>query len=123
MSASGVQSGGQTYTGVTVNQTGPDLPAPTASAVKLLIVTTAIGTGSITVTIQGKDKFSGQYYTLLASAAIVTNTNTLLTVFPGAPVSANVSANDILPEIWRWTVTANNANAATYTIGFSTAEF
>lgn len=104
----------------TTTQTSPDQTNVNGSrGVKVVIVTTAIGTGSVTVTIQGKDKISGSYYTLLAGAAVVTNTTNVYTVFPGAPVTANVSANDELPETWRVTVTANNANAATYTVGAS----
>ena len=106
--------------GATTTQTGPDLTYPTARGVKVIIVTTAIGTGSVTVTIQGKDIASGTYYPLLASAAIVTNATTVLSVYPGAAVAANVSANDALPTTWRILCTANNANPATYTVGFST---
>src|SRR5215471_13897333 len=106
--------------GATTTQTGPDMTSPAARGIKVVVDTTAIGTGSITVTVQGKDKASGKYYTILASAAIVTNATTVLSVYPGAAVTANVSANDALPATWRILVTANNANPATYTVGFST---
>ena len=88
--------------------------------VKVVVRTTVIGTGSITLSIQGKDVASGTYYTILAGAAVVTNTTNVYTVFPGMVVAANVSANDALPRTWRLLVTANNANAATYTVGWST---
>lgn len=106
--------------GSTTTVTGPDMANPAAGGVKVVVVTTVIGTGSITVSIQGKDVASGTYYTILAGAAIVTNTTNVYTVFPGAPVAANVSANDALPYTWRILVTANNANPATFTVGFST---
>jgi len=106
--------------GATTNQTGADMTSPAARGIKVVVVTTVIGTGSITVTIQGKDKASGTYYVILASAAITTNATTILSVYPGAPVTANVSANDALPATWRILVTANNANPASYTVGFST---
>ena len=105
--------------GATVSVNSPDQVNPYGRGVKVFINTTAIGTGSITVTIQAKDPASGAYTTLLASAAIVTNTTTVLTVYPGAPATANVSANDVLPRQWRIAVTANNANPASYTIGAS----
>lgn len=120
MAASVVQSGGQTYTAVTTNQTGPDITNPAARGVKVILDMTAFGTGSVTLTIQGKDKISGKYYTLLAGAAVVSNATFVYTVFPGAPVAANVSANDELPETWRWSIVANNANPTTFTVGFST---
>jgi hypothetical protein len=78
---------------------------------------TVVGTGSVTLTIQGKDEASGKYYTLLAGAAVTTNSTNVYTVFPGAPATANVSANDIVPRTFRILVTANNANSATYSVG------
>lgn len=99
----------------TTTFTGPDQTNSVWRGVKVYIITTAIGTGSITVSIQGKDAF-GNYATLLASAAIVTNTTTILTLYPGIAVVANASASDVLPNTWRIVVTANNANPATYQV-------
>ena|SRR5690348_4730519 len=53
---------------------------------------------TMTVTIQGVDVPSGQKWTLLASVAINSAGLTILTVYPGAAVTANVSANDELPS-------------------------
>lgn len=124
-----LETGGQNFSAVTTDQF---LPAGTAASlgptdfvnkgargVVVYLKTTAIGTGSVTVTIQGKDAQSGDYYTLVAGAAVITNTVNRYWVFPGAAVTANVSANDCLPQLWRIKVTANNANAATYSVGFS----
>lgn len=104
----------------TVTYTSPDIVNTVARGVKVTLDTTAIGTGSVTLTIQAKDKASGKYTTLLAGAAVITNVTNVYTAFPGATVTANVSANDWLPEIWRIVVTANNANPATYSVGAST---
>src|SRR5262245_12342957 len=120
MPASPVLSGGQNYVGSTVTQTGADIQSPGARGVRLVVNMTAAGTGSITVAIQGKDKQSGQYYAILTGAAITTNSVNIYTVFPGATAAANVTANDFIPEIWRWVATAGNANPATYSVGFST---
>lgn len=106
--------------GATTSQTGPDMSASGARGIKVVLDVTNAGTGSVTLTIQGKDVASGKYYTLLAGAAVVTNATTVYSVYPGAAVAANVSANDALPATWRILVTANNANPATYTVGFST---
>lgn len=73
-------------------------------------------TPGITATIQGKDPISGKYYTILASASIVAVSTTVIKVFPGAPVAANVSANDCIPKIWRVAVTVADADACTYSI-------
>lgn len=103
----------------TTSQTGNDITNPRARGVKVVVDITASSSPSNTITIQGKDVVSGKYYTLLASAALTGNGTTILTVFPGAPVSANVSANDGLPAVWRVIVTAGNSNSATYSIGYS----
>jgi|688.fasta_scaffold12513_19 hypothetical protein len=84
----------------------------------VLDVTTA-GTGSITVTIQGKCEVSGKYYTLLAGAAVITAVTNVYKVFPGATASANAVANDMLPRTYRILVTHNNANSITYSVGAS----
>lgn len=84
----------------------------------VLDVTNA-GTGSITLTIQAKDALSGQYYTLLAGAAVTTVSTNVYKVFPGATAVANAAANDILPRTYRILVTHNNANSITYSVGAS----
>lgn len=104
-------------TGATTTQTSPDLTNENGKGVKVWLDTTAIGTGSVTLSILGKDPASGKYVTLLAGAAVTTNTTNQYTVYPGAPATANVSANDLLPKTFQVKVTANNANAATYTVG------
>src|SRR5262245_55037072 len=102
--------------GATSSQIGPDINSPAARGVRVVLVSSAIGTGSVTLAVQGKDKASGTYYTLLTGIAITTNSVNVYTLFPGAAVTANQSANDCLPATWRVVVTANNANPATYTV-------
>lgn len=84
-------------------------------------ITALTGTSpTVTVTIEGKDTASGAYYTLLASAAIAATGFTLLTVYPGAPSTANVSSPQVLPKTWRVkAVVAGTTPAATATIGAS----
>jgi hypothetical protein len=105
--------------GQTASLNSADQVNPYGRGVVVFINVSLIGTGSITVTIQGKDPASGTYYTILASAAIVTSVFGTLTVYPGAAVTANVSANAVLPRQWRIAVTANNANPVNYSIGAS----
>lgn len=83
-----------------------------------LVIDAPGGTGTIQVTIQGKDLLSGKYYTILASAALAVGTTTVLTVYPGAPVAANLSANDVLPTTWRVSVVIAT-NPVTATVGGS----
>lgn len=56
---------------------------------------------SLTVTIQGKDPASGNYYTVLAGSAITATGYSTLVVYPGAAVTANESASLPLPQNFR----------------------
>lgn len=82
-------------------------------------ITAITGTSpTLTVTIQGKDTASGEYYTLLASAALTAVGFTELTVYPGAAVTANVSASLPLPQTWRVSYAVGGTTpAVTATIG------
>lgn len=103
--------------GVTTTQTTADQTNYNGRGVKVALTTTAIGTGSITLHIQGKDTSgAGAYYDILVGAAVVTNTTNIYTAYPNVAAVANVSVNDIVPRTWRIQVVANNANAATYTV-------
>jgi hypothetical protein len=91
---------------------------PSCRGVKVVLDMTSAGSGSVVLTIQGKDKASGKYYTLLAGAAVTTNATNVYTVYPEIAAVANVSARDVLPETWRVTV-SGNGSATTYTAGFT----
>ncbi len=80
-------------------------------------LTAFVTAASLTVDIQGKDPLSGKYFTLLSSGALTATVTKVLTLFPGAPVVANGSANDALPGVWRIVVTHGNGNSHTYSIG------
>ena len=109
-----------TASGATTTQTGTDQTNDGCRGVKVVLDMTVVGTGSVTLTIQGKDAASGKYYTLLAGAAVTTNVTNVYTVYPGLTAAANVTASDVLPHTWRVITTANNANPCTYTVGAST---
>src|SRR6266496_3770715 len=112
-----VQSVARPFAGVTTTQTMGDFVNQNARGVVVVLDTTVIGTGSVTVTINGKDRASGKYYLLLAGAAVITHTTNRYTVYPGIPVAAHVTASDVLPELWQIVITANNVNPATYSVG------
>lgn len=58
--------------------------------------------GSVTFNIQGLDGSSGNFYTILASAAIAaTGEIPPMRVYPGLTNTANQFANDLLPFQWR----------------------
>lgn len=102
----------------TVN--GADQTNKCAKGIIFTVDATAItSTPSVVFTLQGKDELSGKYYTILASAAVATVATTTYSVFPGAPATANVSANFQLPRTWRLIATHGNANSITYSVGAS----
>ena len=94
-----------------------DLTNYNAAGANVCIDVTAItDTPSLTVTIKGKCTLSGKYYTILTSAAIASVSTTVLTVYPGAAVAANLSASAPLPRVWRVEVAVADADSATYSI-------
>ena len=88
-------------------------------AVITIDVTAAGVTPSVVFTVQGKDATSGQYYTILASAAIVGAGPTVLRVFPGLTAAANTTVSDVLPRTWRINAVHGNATTITYSVGVS----
>jgi len=103
--------------GATTTQTTQDFRNEWGVGAEIYLNVSSIGTGNITLTVQGKDVTSGTYYTVLQGAAVSSNGLTRYQVFPGGATTANVSVNDIFPFTWRIVVTANNANPVTYTVG------
>src|SRR5205807_351237 len=93
----------------------------TASARSLTVTldVTVAGTGSITLTINRWDPASNKYILILAGAAVTTAVTNSYKVTPGEIAAvANVSAVDVLPNWIQLVVTANNANAMTYSVDY-----
>ena len=82
-------------------------------------VTAITATPSVVFTIQGKDALSGQYYTVLASAAITATGTTILRVHPGLTAAANTVANDLIPRTWRVNAVHADGDSITYSVGYS----
>jgi len=85
----------------------------------IIDVTLLTAGASIIPTIQGKDSISGKYYTILVGAAIVATGTTVYRIYPGIVAVANLSISDILPSIFRVTMTHADTKAVTYSIGVS----
>ena len=81
--------------------------------------TAIVSSPSVVFTVQGKDDISGKFYTILASAAIVGTGTTVLRIFPGSTVTANLAANDIITRDYRVIATHGNSDSITYTVGAS----
>lgn len=82
-----------------------DSPDQTNSFAKGVVVgintTVNSGTVSVTVAIQGKDRVSGQYYSICTSAALAATAFTTLSTYPGQAATANVACALPLPPTWR----------------------
>jgi len=83
----------------------------------IIDVTSVTLTPSVVPTIQGKDPLSGKYYNLLVGLAITATGTTVLKVYPGITASANVSASDLLPQIWRVRMVHADVDSITYSVG------
>lgn len=75
-----------------------------------------VATPSVVFTIQGKDEITGDYFDLLASAAVTAAGDTFLTIYPAIAATANVAASTVLPSFWRVKAVAADADSLTYSI-------
>lgn len=89
------------------------------SALTVILDSTAVGTATLLMTIDGKDKTSGKYYNLLTGAAISTNATTRYKISPYLANVVNATANDLVPVIFRITVTQGGTGNATYSLGYT----
>lgn len=86
-----------------------------ARGLHLVIDVTAVtSTPSVVFTIDAKDTLSGKWYNLLTSAAVTGTGTTVLKIYPGITVAANVSVSDTLPNQLRLVATHGNANSISY---------
>lgn len=93
-------------TAQTVSTNGLDQVNPTGRGLKCVVNLTAVSgtTPTLTVTIQGKDSLtttSPPYFTELTSASLTAAGVTVLTIYPGVTVTANVAASDVVPSVYR----------------------
>jgi hypothetical protein len=80
--------------------TGPDLDTAQHRGIAVFVNITAIsGTSpTLTVSIKGKSPV-GVDYTILSSAALTATGQTVLTIYPALPASANVTAQSTIPTV------------------------
>jgi hypothetical protein len=101
----------------TTTITSPDLINQGCDFMDVIMDTTAFGSGSVTLTINGKDPASGKYYLILSGAAVVSVVTNVYHIGPGLTAAANVTANSSVPEVFQIVCTANNSNTQTYSVG------
>lgn len=103
----------------TASFTGTDIYNPGYGNVHVYLdVTADPAAASITLSIQGKDLTSGDYYTLVSSAAVtgVTTGPNRYSVGSGVATVSNVSLNAPLPKVWRVIVVGADTDSMTYSI-------
>lgn len=103
----------------TTTQTVADLDTNGCKYLNVVLDMITVGTGNVTLTINGKDQASGKYYLILAGAAVSSNSTNRYKVGPNIGASANAIAQDYLPKTIQLVVTANNANSSVYSLGYS----
>ncbi|KKL61284.1 hypothetical protein LCGC14_2196840 [marine sediment metagenome] len=74
---------------------------------------------SVVPTIQGYDRFSGNYYNILVGTAITTISTNTLSVYPTLTTSGNSVAKAVIPLNYRVLMTHANAAPAIYTVVFN----
>ena len=104
----------------TATQNGIDQTNPGALGVVVVIdATLDAALASVVFKIQGKDPASGKYYDILESTAVASVTTRILRVHPAHTASANLIAKDMIPRTWRVIATHADADAITYSVGYS----
>lgn len=104
----------------TTTQTSADITTYNDGALAVYLDVTVNAAGSITLSIDEKDPASGKYVNLLTGLAIAATTGTTVyRIDPRTPAVANSIAQIAMPRVFRIVVTANLANAVTYSVGYT----
>ena len=87
----------------------------------LIVNISAWTSGTVTVTLQGFDGTSGQWYTILQSPALSTTGTSpiIMKVYPGATILGNYSTSDFIPIVWRVQLTGASTPSMTLSVGFN----
>lgn len=83
----------------------------------ILNITTAPGVQTVTYAVQGLvdgDKTLATWYTILTSAAFAATGTNVISIYPGLAAVANVSANALVPGVFRLAFTHSGGSNFTY---------
>ncbi len=103
-------------------QTSADQLNVNGHALDVILDVTAIGTATLTLTINAKDPASGKYYNLLTGAVVTTLSTNIYKVGPALTAAANLVANAWVPRIFQIVVTQGGVGNATYSVGYNLGE-
>lgn len=105
------------YAGASRGATAPtaaEVYAQGRTGLRLDVNVSAITGTSVTFTLQAYDPMTQTWFTLLASAAVVAASRIALFVDPRIATAANASAQQVLPNRMRLSVTHTTITAVTY---------
>lgn len=101
----------------TVTTSSADLTLHDGKGITVTLdVTAQGGANTLTLTIDYKDSLSNKYINLLTSALVTAVSVNKYKVYPGLTASANLVVNDVVPRLYRVTVTVGDTVSATYSI-------
>lgn len=101
----------------TATTTSDDQTNLTGKAAQVVLnVSSITASPSITLTIQGKDSISGNYYTIITGAAVVGTGTTTYTAGLGVASVANVAIGTVLPKTWRVSIAHGDTDSITYSV-------
>lgn len=83
----------------------------------VLTVTAVPGVDTVQLVIEGKDRASGTYETLLTGAARVATGQDVFTIYPGITETAGIDLSDPLPDVYRIRVVHSAGTNFTYSVG------
>jgi hypothetical protein len=82
----------------------------------VLNITTVPGVDTIALSIEGFNSTLGTYYTLVTGAVQIGTGQIIYKLYPSIAAVANVAFDEILPSIFRFTVTHSGAGAFDYSL-------
>lgn len=110
----------QTFPSAVRNATfvGPDnTKVPGSKGATFVLTVSAVpGVDTIQLVIEGKDRASGTYETLLTVAARVATGQDISTIYPGITETAGVDISDPLPDVYRFRVVHSAGTNFTYSV-------
>lgn len=96
---------------------GDNTKVPGAKGATFCLTVTAVpGVDTVQMVIEGKDRASGTYETLLTFAARVATGQDVATIYPGITETAGVDVSDPLPDVYRIRIVHSAGTPFTYSV-------
>lgn len=94
-----------------------NIASPGALSITAMLDVSAVpGTDTVQLVVEGKDPALGKYYPVLSATARAAVGTDVLTIARGIATVANVSANAVVPSVYRVRVVHSAGSAFTYAL-------